>query len=290
MIATTEDRHAYLIIAHTEPEVLSHLLASIDDERNDIFVHIDKKAKFSTVDYTAIKSKVYIIPDCIDAAWGDFSLVEIELKLIATALNTGHYSYLHLLSGVDLPIKTQNFIHEECRRHYGKQFIGISQQVTLKELNWRSQHYFFYPRDFKDSSFFKSGIRYLSAKIQSFLGYKRYRKEVKKGSQWWSITYDFAVYVLSQKELIENCFKNTFCPDEMVFQTLCWNSQFRNDIFDTGDEFHGCKRYIPWKDGVLMELKASDYLQMKYSEAWFARKFSQKDLDKYDKFSKSLEL
>lgn len=283
------DRHAYLIIAHTEPEVLARLMRAIDDRRNDIYIHIDRKAGFSAVDTSGMQSHVCILPERIDAAWGDYSIVEIELELIAAALNAGDYSYLHLISGVDLPIKTQDYIHDECRRNAGKQFIGFARNVTAKELKWRTQHYFLYPRDFKDSSRYKSAVRYAAAKLQSLLGYRRYPGEVKKGAQWWSITSEFAAYVLSQKELIERHFRNTFCPDEMVIQSLCWNSRYRSEVFDPEDEFNGCRRYIPWKDGTLMELDAADYIKMNLSGKWFARKFSQKELANYEKFAKSIQ-
>ena len=39
------NRHAYLIMAHNEWELLNTLLSLIDDPRNDIFLHIDKKVK-----------------------------------------------------------------------------------------------------------------------------------------------------------------------------------------------------------------------------------------------------
>lgn len=38
-------RHAYLIMAHNEPDILNKLLLLLDDERNDIFIHYDKKCK-----------------------------------------------------------------------------------------------------------------------------------------------------------------------------------------------------------------------------------------------------
>ena len=38
-------KHAYLIMAHNEFYILEKLLKLIDDERNDIYLHIDKKAK-----------------------------------------------------------------------------------------------------------------------------------------------------------------------------------------------------------------------------------------------------
>lgn len=36
-------KHAYLILAHNEFAVLKYLLQSIDDDRNDIFIHFDRK-------------------------------------------------------------------------------------------------------------------------------------------------------------------------------------------------------------------------------------------------------
>lgn len=38
-------KHAYLIMAHHEFEVLGKLVQALDDERNDIYIHFDKKVK-----------------------------------------------------------------------------------------------------------------------------------------------------------------------------------------------------------------------------------------------------
>ncbi len=43
MISRT-DKHAYCIMAHSNWEQLQILVDAIDDERNDIFLHIDAKA------------------------------------------------------------------------------------------------------------------------------------------------------------------------------------------------------------------------------------------------------
>ena len=37
-------RHAYLIMAHDQPEVLKSLLLCLDHRDNDVFVHLDKKS------------------------------------------------------------------------------------------------------------------------------------------------------------------------------------------------------------------------------------------------------
>lgn len=37
-------KHAYLIIAHNDYPVLEALLSMLDDERNDIYLYIDKRS------------------------------------------------------------------------------------------------------------------------------------------------------------------------------------------------------------------------------------------------------
>lgn len=38
-------KHAYLILAHENTIVLRRILALLDHERNDVFIHIDKNRK-----------------------------------------------------------------------------------------------------------------------------------------------------------------------------------------------------------------------------------------------------
>lgn len=267
-------RHAYLIIAHNEPDILQILLSLLDDERNDIYLHIDKKASFDFTNLKAVKSRLYILPVHIDARWGDFSLVEIELLLLKEAYSNGSYSYYHLLSGVDLPIKSQDYIHDFCERHQGKEFIGFAQHATQEELDWRSQHWFIFARDFQSKNLFKKVVRAVFARLQSLIGYRRTSLQVKKGSQWCSITHDLVGYLLQNEDLIRKIFSHTYCPDELFIQTLCWNSEFKSRIYNSNDEFEGCKRYIKWKNGVLQPLALQEADDMIQSTRWFARKFT----------------
>ena len=274
-------RHAYLIMAHNEPQLLDALLKALDNERNDIYLHIDAKAGFDCASYQPVFSKVHYIQNRIDGRWGDFSLVEIEFALIRAAVQLGQYSHFHLLSGVDLPVKSQVFIHDYCNAHPQTLFIGYAQNVTNSELAWRSQHRFLYSRSFKSGSTIKKITRALIARIQSLFKYTRYPLTVKKGSQWWSITSDFAKYLLDNEQQIRHYFQGTYCPDEMVIQTLCWNSPFRHKICSVTDEFHGCKRYIPWHNGSLMPFTDYDFTLMQHPDFWFARKFSSSDLPQW---------
>jgi len=274
-------RHAYLIMAHNEPQLLDALLKALDNERNDIYLHIDAKAGFDCASYQPVFSKVHYIQNRIDGRWGDFSLVEIEFALIRAAVQLGQYSHFHLLSGVDLPVKSQVFIHDYCNAHPQTLFIGYAQNVTERELSWRSQHRFLYSRSFKSGSPIKKITRALVARIQSLFKYTRYPLTVKKGSQWWSITSDFAKYLLDNEQQIRHYFQGTYCPDELVVQTLCWNSPFRHNICSVSDEFHGCKRYIPWRNGSLMPFTDHDFTLMQHPDFWFARKFSSSNLPQW---------
>ena len=88
-----------------------------------------------------------------------------------------------------------------------------------------------------------------------------------------------ARYFLDHKEWASSIFSHTFCSDELVFQTLCWLSPFKANIYNTTEDGKGCMRAIGWKNGALNDWSNSDYNQLAQSEALFARKFNSKDRD-----------
>lgn len=64
-------KHAYLILAHSEPEILGVLVSLLDDERNDIFINIDKKSNI--IDFSGVKtarSNLFFLEERMDAKWG----------------------------------------------------------------------------------------------------------------------------------------------------------------------------------------------------------------------------
>ena len=121
-------KHAFLIIAHNEYPVLEVLLSMLDDERNDIYLHIDKRATelFQQIKKVKMqKAGFYLIENPIEVYWGDISQVQVEYLLFETALSHGSYAYYHLLSGTDLPIKSQDYIHAFFQQNAGKEFVGF---------------------------------------------------------------------------------------------------------------------------------------------------------------------
>ena len=83
-------KHAFLIIAHNEYPVLEVLLSMLDDERNDIYLHIDKRATelFQQIKKVKMqKAGFYLIENPIKVYWGDISQVQVEYLLFETALS-----------------------------------------------------------------------------------------------------------------------------------------------------------------------------------------------------------
>ena len=66
-------KHAFLITAYNEPEILKHELKMLDHAKVDVFIHIDKKADLSTFDFLqniCKKSHVYVVDKNIDVLLG----------------------------------------------------------------------------------------------------------------------------------------------------------------------------------------------------------------------------
>ena len=64
-------KHAYLIMAHNNPKILEVLLEMIDDERNDIFLHVDKKSTMlRDNNFAARRARLYILDKRINVKWG----------------------------------------------------------------------------------------------------------------------------------------------------------------------------------------------------------------------------
>lgn len=277
-------RHAYLIIAHHEFEILKLLVESIDDSRNDIYIHYDKKID-SLPEIEVFNSNLFILKDRIDVRWGHISQIEVELLLFDTAYNNlnANYSYFHLLSGVDIPIKSQNFIHDFCYKYQGKEFIGFTQGNTSKEIDRKVRRYHLFSNEFRMEHRLlqnsKKIIRAIILKIQELIGLKRNTHvEFKKGTNWVSVTYNFVKYMLTQKNQIRNIYAMTFCADEIFLQTLCWNSDFKDNVYDLHDSRNSSKRMINWKNNVIHDWQIEDTDFLIASSGLFARKFSSQNL------------
>ena len=278
------ERHAYLILAHNDIPLLESLLCCLDDGRNDIYLHWDAKAGSVPALWTN-SSNLNVLDERVKVNWAAFSMVEAEYNLFRAASKNGPYAYYHLLSGVDLPIKSQDYIHSECERMAGTEFIAYA-DAPQTELDYRVQHYFLYPEEFKRAGMIKKAVRNTIIKIQDLVRYRRTDTVLKKGSQWCSVTQDFVEYLLSKEAEVKELFNHTFCPDELFIQTVCFNSPYKDRVRKADSEFEGNLRFIKWVDGELLPITREDLPALRGSDRWFARKFSSKDMDLVNEIKK----
>lgn len=291
-------KHAYLIIAHNEPLLLQVLVDLIDDERNDIFIAIDSRSDIKLFkSLKAKKSGLTFTKQC-DNRWGSVKQIETEYVLFETAQNSGCYSYYHLLSGQDLPIKSQDYIHEVCDKLNGKEFVGFVKETpeSIKSVEAKTRYYYVFQNHFRYSSvpekIVVKSIQIASLFFQKLLGVRRqYPIKLKKGCNWVSITDEFCKYLIERKENVLRMFNHTFCPDEIFLQTVLWNSPFRTNVYDMEDEGHSCLRKIDWERGHPYIWQTSDYdeLMNENNECFFARKFSSKHQGIIDKIKGRLK-
>lgn len=271
-------RHAYLILAHHEFEVLQRLMQAIDDERNDIYIHFDAKLKSYPVFHPS-HARLFVLTRRIDVRWGDVSVVKAEYALFEAASQCGGYSYYHLLSGVDMPLKSQDYIHRFFEENTGKEFIGYYQGDMADEIDRKVRRWHLFPGNFKRTEGSMSiGRKVLRAgwiRVQLLFGIRRNTDvNFRKGTQWISVSSGFVGYLLQHQAEVMRTYSHTFCPDEIFVQTLCWNSPFRDRIYDRNEEGRGCLRMIGWKDNRLEEWQERDFEMLMSSDALFARKFS----------------
>ena len=273
-------KHAFLILAHNEFRVLQALVGCLDDDRNDIFVHFDKSVKDIPV-LKVDKAGLFVLRNRIKVRWGDFSMVKAEELLFEEAVANGPYLYYHLLSGVDLPLKSQDYIHDFFQRNSGKEFISF-EKASKAMVDYRMRYIHLFPKGFRDRSSFLYRLRGLFVLLQRGLLLKRNREvNIYKGSQWVSVTDSMAKCFLDSKSWIRKVFLHTFIPDESVFQSLYMLSSFEGIIYDEDDDSTRNQRLINWSEGhwYVKDWSASDLEKLKRSPAVFARKFNGSDPD-----------
>lgn len=281
-------KHAYLIIAHDNINILNALLHLLDDVRNDIYLHIDKKSDIdlSTI-FKPVLSKIYILRNRLNIKWGDFSQIKVELLLLKEATDRFHYSYYHLISGVDLPIKNQDYIHDFFNKNQGIEYVDFSQEPSSNYIRRVSKYWLFtYWWKHKNPIFFllKCMIQPLVMLIN-----RKIDIEFKKGANWFSITDKCARYIIASETYINKRFKHTMCGDEIFMQTLIWNNEeLRNKIYQTNNSLAGCMREIDWDRGKPYVWRDIDFEYLMKADGLFARKFSSEYFGIVNKISEAI--
>lgn len=278
-------RHAYLILAHKNFNQLKTLVELLDDERNDIYVHVDAKARdFKISDWKGVtkKSRLEFIEPRRNVNWGGVSIMRAELDLLEAATGREHYDHYHLLSGMDLPIKSQDIIHDFFDKHNDREFLNLWE--FKKSTLSRFRYFTVFPEG--EGRFRTRIINHIFKGLQMAVGFRINRHvDFRFGSQWFSITDAFARYAVEKRPWLEKVFSRTSTCDEIFLATLICNSPFKEKLYlptpvkSQKEVNMSNMRFIDWTRGESIRhpwtFREDDFELLQSVPHFWARKFDE---------------
>lgn len=273
-------RHAYLLIVHKNPTQVGKLLGALDDDRNLIVVHCDKKMSHDDVEAISsapLESAELKVLQINDVLWGSYTQVETELLLLREALGCG-CSYYHLLSGEDLPLRSQDELHAFFDES-GKEFVACNPQFewsAVLDARVRQRHL-----QNRNVSYFSKSVDRVLVAFQRLIGVDMLDSKVRYGygSNWFSVTDRLANDVVGHEEWVRSHFAHALCADEVFLQSFALTFGYQDSLYkpyDAGDKW-GNMRLVDWDRGEGIHpytLRNDDFDWMMSTGMMFGRKFS----------------
>lgn len=240
---------AYLILAHNNPRHLERMIAALRCDNSRFFVHIDGKSDIANFE-DSINDDVVFCEKRSKVYWGEFSIVQATLDLMACAKTYDKctFNYFVLLSGSDFPIRSNDYISNFFSANIGKIYLNstlMPNESAGKPISRLTKYRFQ-----SEPSLKKSFVLLVAKLFHLRLDQRNYEKvfgtlKPYAGSQWWALPEEAVDYVhrfIRQNGKVIDFFKNTHCPDEMLFQTILSNSPLKEKIV-------GNLTYTDWSGG-----------------------------------------
>lgn len=266
------DKHAYCIMAHGNWQQLQLLVNALDDVRNDIYLHVDRKAEESCLqsEFTGGGEISPIIRiEGLDVRWSHYSQTLAELALFRKVLDSGvPYARVHLISGSDLPVRSQDYIHDFFKDKE-EEFLSIH---TTSDFSIRIKYYHFFVRHRRQSRLFDIVRRGLIAVQLPFVNrLKKCPLPYAWGANWCSLTLKAVRCICQNEAVCRSIFRYSTSSDELYKQMILNNEpDFR---FSSAKE--GNLRYVDFSahQPSPKTLTMADYDKIMASGCLFARKF-----------------
>ena len=242
-------KHAYLIVANNNLNVIEICLKLIDDPRNDIFILFDEKSHISLKQKEKLMSclkfsRIHFEKD-IKVNWGGYSQIQAVLNLIKVANQSEDYGYIHFMQGSDIPIKSQDEIHRYFLENDGYQFVQVEKNRSemARRKSWY-RHYFCHNRYFRTNKFVKA-LNFGVVFLQKVLKIRKNTDiDLYQGSALFSITGECARYVQSMEADIHKRFRFSLAADEVFLQSVLMNSHYKSKIKNVYDTVTSNARLI----------------------------------------------
>ncbi|WP_374166339.1 beta-1,6-N-acetylglucosaminyltransferase [Arcticibacter sp. MXS-1] len=265
---------AILILAHKNLQQLDRLLARLTSDF-DVFLHLDKKWD---VDEGFFKKypNVYLTRRH-EVTWASYQQIEAELELFTTVAGRD-YDYHVLISGQDLPVKSNRYIRNFLEKNRQYSFIDYE---ALPRKAWQEDFeggytrlWYYYGFEFK-----KNAVGFVAKKSMAVLRYLQKLTGLKRkllslpyygGWTWVNLNREALTYLVNyvrDNPQVLKSFRYTNCADEIWMQTILLTSDLPLRNSDL--------RYTDWTNCVANPriLTQSNLEELKHTDALFARKF-----------------
>ena len=266
---TGMDKHAYCIMAHGNWKQLQMLVNVIDDGRNDIYLHIDAKSLNDFNKWGGVKTKFsgLILTESIDVRWSDVSQVDAELLLFKHVIRSGKgYNRIHLISGSDFPLKSQDELHKMFYND-DREYLSFGKDVHLMYRRLKYYHFFVrYRRKWRVVELFRRIL--LVPQVLFVNRLRKFNLKFAYGQNWCSLTLPAVREIIGKMVELRPKLKYTTSADE-VYKQMIIGSNDKFKIYNKPVSYacfsHGC--------ASPKTLTMADYDNIMSSGCLFARKF-----------------
>lgn len=268
-------RHAWLIIAHNEFEILQRLVSALDAPESSFFIHIDKKVKTLPIIH-AEQGEVIFLAERIDVRWGSVSQIKCEFALIEAAASRGSFDFYHILSGTTLPLKPKEELFSLFEKYSGKCLLsGLCKDLPYQET-LKVRRYNCFLKNYASTNTVKRTVSQFLWKsaiaLQRYLGIETNRGAVfYKASNWLSLSDSAVKYLISKKKQIFKKYRYSFCGDEYFIPSELISSPLNETV---NNKICYLLHHIERSNAQTYHL--TDFDTLCNSGYWFARKFSAK--------------
>jgi len=273
-------KHAFLIFAHKQPNLMGRTIRRLEAENHYFFIHVDKKTKNYSDFKLAVKDipNVFFHEDRFAVYHAGSSHLLATLALMRDVIRlVPDYDYIHIISAQDYPLRS-NEQFDAFFENTSHSFMYLDEEeLHNKNINYlkRGVNEFHFNRTSTTLAKIYEKLR-LGSIIALF--YKRAPiKNLHGGWDWYSwnkkVLDAFMQYINQNPQYLKR-FNHTVCPTEKIVQTFVCDKTEQLEIETTNP-----LRYISWHahrpvdtDYRPFTLTEQDYDFIIDSKAFFCRK------------------
>lgn len=262
----------HLIIVHNypTPNNLVRLIDLLKYEDDLIYIHVDLKFDINEFKACFINhSNVRFIKNRVKVYWAAYSMVEATVNSFKEIVDeVPNFMFLNLLSGQDYLLKPVALFHDFLNNHQGKAFMHcLDVNTEWTEAKTRVTQYHLTNYRFPGKYKLQNALNFIlpERKLPGNI-------TIVGRSQWFTISkkhVEFIVSSIANNVQFVRFFKLTWAPDEFIFQTILFNSIYKDDIINNN------LRCIDWSEGKKNPkvFTDKDLNLLIESNQFFARKF-----------------